>query len=56
MWKDPIVEAVRKERLAIERECGSSFEGIAAQAMKIQEAVKDRLADRQPVRLPAPSK
>ncbi len=56
MWKDPIVEEVRKERLKIERECGNSFKEISAQAMKIQEAVKDRLADRNSVRLPALSK
>ena len=56
MWKDPIVEEVRKESLEIERECGNTFEGISAQAMKVQETVKDRLADRNPVRLPALSK
>ncbi len=56
MWKDPIVEEVRKERLEIERECGNTFKGISAQAMKVQEAVKDRLADRNSVRLPALSK
>ncbi len=33
MWKDPIVEEVRKERMEIERECGRSFEKISAQAM-----------------------
>ena len=56
MWKDPIVEEVRRERLAIEQECGNSFKGISAQAMKVQETLKDRLADRRPVRLPATSK
>ncbi len=56
MWKDPIVEEVRKERLRIERECGNSFEGISAQAQKVQEAVKERLADRRPVQLPALAK
>lgn len=53
MWKVPIVEEVRKERLEIERECDNSFTGISAEAMKIQETVKDRLADRESVRLPA---
>ena len=53
MWKDPIVEEVRKERLKIEEECGNSFKGISARALEIQETVKDRLADRRPVQLPA---
>ncbi len=56
MWKDPIVEEVRKGRLEIERECGNSFKEISVQAMKVQETVKDRLADRKSVRLPALSK
>ena len=56
MWKDPIIEEVRKERLEIERECGNTFKGISAQAMRIQETVKDRLADRDSVRLPVLSK
>ncbi len=49
MWKDPIVEEVRKERLKIERECGNSFQGISARAIEIQETVKDRISDRRPV-------
>ena len=53
MWKDHIVEEVRKERLEIERECGNSFERISAQAIEVQETVKDRLADRRPVQIPA---
>ncbi len=53
MWKDPIVEEVRNERLKIEQECGNSFKGISARALEIQETVKDRLADRRPVQLPA---
>ena len=56
MWKDPIVEEVRQKRREIERECGNTFEGISAQAKKVQETLKDRLADRDPVRLPALSK
>jgi hypothetical protein len=56
MWKDPIVEEVRRQRLEIERECGDSFKGISAQAMKTQDTFKDRLADRETVRLPAVSK
>lgn len=53
MWKGPIVEEVRKERLEIEHKCGNSFAEISAQAVKIQETVKDRLADRNSVQLPA---
>ncbi len=55
MWKDPIVEEVRKERLKIEQECGNSFKEISARALEMQEAVKDRLADRRRVELPAPA-
>lgn len=51
MWEDPIVAEVRKERSEIERECGDSFEGIAARAREVQEAVRDRLAPRKSVRL-----
>ncbi len=56
MWKDPIVEEVRKERLEIERECDNSFTRISAKAMEVQETLKDRLADRSSVRLPALAK
>ena len=53
MWKDPIVEEVRQKRKEIERECGGTFEGISAQAKKVQQKLEHRLADREPVRLPA---
>lgn len=56
MWKDPIVEEVRKERRKFEQECGNTFEGISAQARKVQETVKERLADKRPVQLPALAK
>ena len=56
MWKDPIVEEVRIERMKIEQECGYSFDALSAQATKVQESVKDRLADRKSVRLPSLSK
>lgn len=56
MWKDPIVEEVRNARREIERECGNTFEGISEQAVKIQESVKDRLADKRTVQLPALAK
>jgi dihydroxyacetone kinase DhaKLM complex PTS-EIIA-like component DhaM len=56
VWKDPIVEEVRKERVEIERACGGTFKGISAQAKKVQEAVQEKLADRSSVRLPALSK
>lgn len=52
MWKDPIVEDVRRERLEIERECGNSFEKISARAQEVEETVRSRVADRQPVRIP----
>lgn len=56
MWKDPIVEEVRKERLEIERECDSSFKKISAQAMEVQKTLKNRLADRSSVQLPTLAK
>jgi hypothetical protein len=52
MWKDPIVEEVRQARREIERECGNSFEGISARARQVQEAYKERLADRPSIQLP----
>jgi len=36
MWKDPIVEEIRKIRLEIESECDNSFHKIFAQAIKVQ--------------------
>lgn len=43
MWKDPIVEEVRKQRLRIEADCGNDFDKIFEQAMKTQEKLTTRL-------------
>ena len=43
MWKDPIVEEVRKQRLKIEADCGNDFDKIFEQAMKIQEKIATKL-------------
>ena len=43
MWKDPIVEEVRKQRLKIESNCGNDFDKIFEQAMRIQEKFSVRL-------------
>jgi len=43
MWKDPIVEEVRKERLRIEADCGNDFDKIFEQAMKLQKQFAARL-------------
>jgi hypothetical protein len=43
MWKDPIVEEVRKQRLRIEADCGNDFDKIFEQAMKTQKKFKSRL-------------
>lgn len=40
MWKDPIVEEVRKQRLKIEGDCGNDFNKIFEMAMKTQEKLK----------------
>jgi hypothetical protein len=34
MWKDPIVEEVRKNRIAIEKENKGNFSSLFAEAMK----------------------
>ncbi len=39
MWKDPIVEEVRKQRLKIESDSGNDFDKIFKKAMKIQEKI-----------------
>jgi hypothetical protein len=46
MWKDPIVEEVRKIRHEIEAESGDDFERIFSSAMEIQKQYKDRLVSR----------
>lgn len=46
MWKDPIVEQVRKQRLKIEADCGNDFDKIFEQAMKIQEKIATKLVSK----------
>ena len=43
MWKDPIVEELRKQRLKIEADCGNDFHKIFEQAMKTQQKFATRL-------------
>jgi len=43
MWKDPIVEEIRKIRLKIEAECDNDFNKIFAQAIKVQEKLSNRI-------------
>lgn len=42
MWKDPIVEEIRKIRLKIETECDNNFDKIFAQAFKAQKKLSNR--------------
>ncbi len=44
MWKDPIVNEVRKVRMEIEQECGNDLERIFAQAIEIQKQFADKQA------------
>ncbi len=43
MWKDPIVEEIRKIRLKIESECDNNFDKIFAQAVKAQKELSNRI-------------
>ena len=43
MWKDPIVEEIRRIRLNIETECDNDFDKIFAQAIEAQEKLANRL-------------
>jgi hypothetical protein len=43
MWKDPIVEELRKQRLKIEADCENDFQKIFEQAMKTQQKFVTRL-------------
>lgn len=52
MFKDPIVEEVRKIRLEIEQECGGTSEAYSAHLERIQEQWKDRLVNRGPKEIP----
>jgi len=46
MWKDPIVEEVRKIRQEIEAESDNDIEKIFSSAMEIQKQYKDKLVSR----------
>ncbi len=46
MWKDPIVEEVRKRRLKIEEECKNDFDRIFGQAAEIQKKLTERLVSK----------
>lgn len=46
MWKDPIVEEIRKIRLNIETECDNDFDKIFAQAIEAQEKLVNRLVSK----------
>ena len=50
MWKDPIVEEVRKQRLKIEVDCGNNFDKIFEQVMKTQEKLRSRLISKPALR------
>lgn len=43
MWKDPVVEELRKQRLKIETDCENDFHKIFEQAMKTQQKFATRL-------------
>ena len=45
--RDPIVDEVRRVRLTIDREHGSSFEGYTAHLRQIQKQYSDRIVVRQ---------
>lgn len=46
MWKDPIVEEVRKHRKEIELECNGEFSLLFARAKEIEKSMKDRLTSK----------
>jgi hypothetical protein len=46
MWKDPIVEEIRRIRLNIEAECDNDFDKIFAQAIEAQEKLANRLVSK----------
>ena len=46
MWKDHIVEEIRKIRLKIEAECDNDFDKIFAQAIEAQEKLANRLVSK----------
>ena len=46
MWKDPIVEEVRRARLEIEKECEDDFAQIYACALEVQKNAGAKLVSR----------
>ena len=46
VWKDPIVEEVRKHRKEIESECEGNYSLLFAKAKEIEEKFKGRLVSR----------
>jgi hypothetical protein len=48
MWKDPIVEEVRKARKQIEKEFGSDTDALLQHIYDQQKKVKSRLVSRSP--------
>jgi len=46
MWKDPIVEEIRRIRSNIEAECDNDFDKIFAQAIEAQEKLANRLVSK----------
>jgi hypothetical protein len=43
MWKDPIVDEVRRARLEIEKECEEDFAQIYERALAVQKKVTAKL-------------
>jgi len=46
MWKDPIVEEVRKHRREIELECNGNYSLLFARAKEIEKSFKGRLVSK----------
>ena len=46
MWQDPIVDEVRRARLAIEKECDEDFAQIYARALEVQKKAGAKLVSR----------
>lgn len=46
MWKDPIVEEVRKHRREIESECNEDYSQLFAKAKEIEKKMKARLVSK----------
>ena len=46
MWKDPIVDEVRRARIEIEKECEEDFARIYARAIEVQKKAAAKLVSR----------